>query len=98
MFLWIDLRRYLGAARTRGNVNSKAVDSGGATRETLLEREAFIEEMFMKNGVSISRGSIFFTEEIGWFRITFTLPREPLLEGIDRMLKALSEVERKGWH
>lgn len=45
------------------------------------EREAFINATCMKHGVSVARGSLFFTEERGWFWLTFTLPLEGVMPG-----------------
>lgn len=61
------------------------------------EREALIDAACMKHGVSIARGSLFFTEEWGWFRLTFTLPPDELRQGIERMAEALSEIQRRDW-
>jgi len=57
------------------------------------KREAAIDDACMRHGVSLSRGSIFFTEELGWFRLTFTLPKEELDLGLRRLAGALSEME-----
>ena len=61
------------------------------------KREAAIDDACMRHGVSLSRGSIFFTEELGWFRLTFTLPKEELHLGLRRLVGALSEMETNGW-
>ena len=49
----------------------------------------------MKHGVSIARGSLFGTEEQGWFRLTFTISEEEIREGIQRLEKGLEEVQQK---
>lgn len=56
-------------------------------------KEAQIVSTCMKNGVFIGYGSNFFTEELGWFRVTFTARKEALVEGLKRILSSLEEVE-----
>jgi hypothetical protein len=73
------------------------MSANGQDSNMYREREAFVYDTLMRNGVSLSRGSIFFTEELGWFRLTFTIPREELVEGMSRLMKGLSEVERHDW-
>ena len=97
MFLWIDLRRFLDPA------SSSTVQEGinprfkrpGPNGHIFEQRELVIDDLWYKNGVSIARGSSFFTEEWGWFRMTFTVSQEALVEGIRRMIAALSELPRE---
>ena len=49
-------------------------------------------ELCGQNGVMIAPGSLYETEELGWFRITFTVGEEALKEGLVRILKALQEL------
>ena len=42
------------------------------------------------NGVNIGRGSGFYTEEVGWFRLTFTMDKGTLEEGLERFRSVLS--------
>lgn len=53
----------------------------------------------MKNGVMIAPGNVYVPEEFGWFRVTFTVGREALEEGLERFWRALGEVEveRRNW-
>jgi len=92
MFIWIDLRRYI-----RGTAEISALRRGGPDSNVFEEREALLDEICQKNGVSITRGSSFLTEEWGWFRLTFTLPDATLMIGIDRLIKSLAEVDQLGW-
>ena len=57
------------------------------------EREARIVALCAKNGVMIGYGSNFFTEELGWFRITFTARKEALTLGLERVWKAVQEAQ-----
>jgi aspartate/methionine/tyrosine aminotransferase len=96
VFLWVDLRKYL-LADGDADMHHLRRSANAADSARYEEREAFIDATCMKHGVSIARGSLFFTEEWGWFRLTFTLPLEELREGIERMCKALSEVQLHSW-
>jgi len=79
-------------------------DSGDVEKQHLLgktvesekyqELEALIDRTCMKHGVSIARGSLFGTEELGWFRLTFTISEEEIRLGIQRLVEALEEVRR----
>jgi len=53
----------------------------------------------MNNGVMIAPGNVYMPEEFGWFRITFTVGKAALMEGLERFWGALGdvEVERKDW-
>lgn len=48
----------------------------------LLQRELRIAEICMKNGVMIAPGHVYVPEEYGWFRISFTVGKEALEEGL----------------
>jgi bifunctional pyridoxal-dependent enzyme with beta-cystathionase and maltose regulon repressor activities len=93
LFLWIDLRRFL--LKDDGN-HSHDLNKGLLLRKTpgsakYEEQEASIDKTCMKHGVSIARGTLFGTEELGWFRLTFTISEEEIAEGIRRLLNALEE-------
>jgi bifunctional pyridoxal-dependent enzyme with beta-cystathionase and maltose regulon repressor activities len=86
------LRKYiLGGADIR---RLKCGEAGSAPFE---EREAVLDRVLLRHGVSLSRGSIFFTEELGWFRLTFTLPKEELTQGLQRLASALAEIRDHAW-
>lgn len=61
------------------------------------DREKKLSKRCIVGGVGISAGSSYFTEELGWFRITFTVEKEALLVGLKRMLKCLQEIKANGW-
>lgn len=56
------------------------------------EREQRIADMCNKNGVMIAPGQIYMAEEYGWFRVTFTVGREALQEGLNRLWVSIEEV------
>lgn len=49
----------------------------------------------MKHGVLIAPGHVYVPEELGWFRITFTVGKEALREGLQRIKESLAEIERE---
>jgi len=51
---------------------------------------------FLAGGVMISSGSSYSTEELGWFRITFTVEEEALRVGLQRLLKCLRAAQTEG--
>jgi len=74
-----------------------ALKANGPLSHIYVQREEVVYETCMENGVSLSRGSIFFTEELGWFRLTFTVLGKELEEGMKRLMAALSKVEQYDW-
>lgn len=102
VFVWIDLRRFLLDNPASYSSSSKAADFSSLsvhspTASKYLAREARIADVCANHGVMIAPGSIYSTEEYGWFRITFAVPSEPLKEGLDRLWAGLMQVEREGW-
>ena len=94
MFIWVDLRRYL--------TGKKEVESLLLHRLTAPEKEVYqrremeMGNRFFANGVGIALGTNFSTEELGWFRLSFSVSREALEIGLQRMLKTLQQVEKLG--
>lgn len=43
--------------------------------------------------VMIAPGHVYVPEEYGWFRITFTVGKEALEEGLNRFLASIKEIE-----
>lgn len=95
MFIWVDLRRYLRGPQVEGfempnlSIHSLSPDE----KQEYQRREAEIGSRCLENGVAIALGTYFFTEELGWFRLTFSSTREALEIGIQRMWKTLQEIE-----
>ena len=64
-----------------------------------------MEKRFVKRceekGLFVGYGSNFFSEEVGWFRITFTVQKDVLIEGLERLIGVLQESAWKkgveGW-
>jgi hypothetical protein len=99
VFFWLDLRPYLLPTSHPIPPESQPLailkTSPLSSHDLALYRakEAQIVSTCMKNGVFIGYGSNFFTEELGWFRVTFTARKEALVEGLKRILSSLEEVE-----
>jgi len=56
-------------------------------------RELRISDICIKNGVVIAPGNVYMPEEFGWFRVTFTVGKKALEEGLDRLRKSLTKVK-----
>lgn len=95
LYVWVDLRRLLFSKSARSDMDFSAlrVSAGSVYRQ----REKDIADMCVRNGVQISPGSTFTAEEYGWFRITFTVLRNVLEEGLRRLSKSLEEIEAIEW-
>lgn len=63
------------------------------------QREMRIAGICMKNDVMIAPGNVYMPEEFGWFRVTFTVGKAALVEGLERFWRTLGdvEVERRNW-
>lgn len=60
------------------------------------QRELKIAETCMKKGVMVAPGHVYSPEEFGWFRITFTVRKDALEEGLKRFLASLEEIRSEG--
>ena len=93
--MWVDMRKYMVAKGeenfTKDRLAFRVTPSQASS--TYKEREAKIIATCFKNGVMIGSGSNFFTEELGWFRVTFTVSKEALTEGLSRLLRSLDEAQ-----
>ncbi|KAK4237343.1 putative aminotransferase [Achaetomium macrosporum] len=94
MFIWMD-RRYLTGGDTAARLSVHRLTP--RERGEYQQREMEIGNRCFANGVAIALGTNFFTEELGWFRLSFTASRSALETGLQRVLKALQEIERLGW-
>ncbi len=92
MYIWVDLRRYMFPA-SRSEPDFSLLKATIPGSPVYKERESRIVAICFKNGVLVGHGSNFFTEEIGWFRVTFTAPKEALLLGLNRIWTSLQEAQ-----
>jgi DNA-binding transcriptional MocR family regulator len=99
IFLWIDLRPWLLPGLSEEDLKRPVIelryDSPHA--DQYRQREKEVLTACKELGVFIAYGTNFFTEELGWFRISFTAGKEPMIEGISRIVKALEKIKGKGW-
>ncbi|KAF7154855.1 hypothetical protein CNMCM5623_003113 [Aspergillus felis] len=64
--------------------------------EPSWEDEARLNDGFEAAGVSVGAGQGYCASEPGWFRITFALPRNELVEGLQRIEEVIG-MEGKRW-
>jgi bifunctional pyridoxal-dependent enzyme with beta-cystathionase and maltose regulon repressor activities len=97
MFIWIDLRRYLLPSLKYTDAELPNLLTTSPKAHIYRKREAWFVATCLRNGVSVGLGSNFFTEELGWFRITFAVKREALKTGLERVAKSIREMEDQHW-
>ena len=91
LFIWIDLRHLLMSEVLPSNYSALRVTSSHAS--VYKARESRISDICIKNGVMIAPGNVYMPEEFGWFRVTFTVGKQALKEGLDRLWKSLTEAK-----
>ncbi|KAF9891371.1 hypothetical protein FE257_004227 [Aspergillus nanangensis] len=92
LFIWVDLRHLVGSDLEARNSGYKALKVTSPGASVYKQREMRIAELCIKNGVMIAPGHVYVAEEYGWFRITFTVGKQALKEGLDRLWKSLEEA------
>ncbi|XP_046860875.1 probable inactive 1-aminocyclopropane-1-carboxylate synthase-like protein 2 isoform X2 [Xenia sp. Carnegie-2017] len=58
-----------------------------------FEREKYVAELMMENGVYINAGSLFKCVEPGWFRVVFASDLGMIRKGIGRVLETLKKIQ-----
>ncbi|KAL5598274.1 hypothetical protein FOBRF1_012067 [Fusarium oxysporum] len=96
LFVWVDLRRLLLSKASRDEKDFSVLRTINCS-SVYKKRETKILDICVSHGVQIAPGSNFESEEYGWFRITFTVPRNALEEGLRRLSRALKEIELINW-
>ncbi|PLB54002.1 PLP-dependent transferase [Aspergillus steynii IBT 23096] len=91
LFIWVDLRHLLVA-------RSQEPDRGALVRSSpdaqlSLQLELRFTEICMENGVMIAPGHVYMSESYGWFRITFTVGKKALEEGLRRFLASIKKMK-----
>ncbi|KAK4161058.1 putative 1-aminocyclopropane-1-carboxylate synthase [Cladorrhinum sp. PSN259] len=96
MFLWIDLRRLLSGTQTNdGTLPDLFLRRlSPEDRGKYLQKEQDIFDRCAENKVLLACGSAFSTEELGWFRLTFTANKEALLVGLERLKKVFEHLRQ----
>ncbi|KAH6612180.1 pyridoxal phosphate-dependent transferase [Boeremia exigua] len=92
LFVWIDLRRFMPTANDDGTVHN-----AGCSRASINQKEELeFAQICMQTGVLVAPSHLYGSEELGWFRITFTLSSDALEEGLRRLWIALQLLSTKG--
>ncbi|KAI7771383.1 hypothetical protein LZL87_014361 [Fusarium oxysporum] len=92
LFIWIDLRYLLTLQTSTGEADLSAISS---EVNTYKQQEIEIMEKGQGNGVMIAPGHVYLAEEYGWFRLTFTVGKDALKEGLNRLWKTLQEIKEQ---
>ncbi|EXM18564.1 hypothetical protein FOTG_13381 [Fusarium oxysporum f. sp. vasinfectum 25433] len=92
LFIWMDLRYLLTLQTSTGEADLSAISS---EVNTYKQQEIEIMEKGQGNGVMIAPGHVYLAEEYGWFRLTFTVGKDALKEGLNRLWKTLQEIKEQ---
>ncbi|KAK4200973.1 putative 1-aminocyclopropane-1-carboxylate synthase [Triangularia verruculosa] len=92
MFLWIDLRRHLVGEKEGELPELRVVKLSPEDLAKYLEREQLIWKVLGKNKILLAMGSAFATEELGWFRLTFSASKPALEVGLERLKNVFEEL------
>ncbi|KAI1145103.1 putative acc synthase [Nemania diffusa] len=97
-FVWVDLRHYLySQGRTKEGVDLAINKLSPSEFKVYQDRETQLFNRCLEFGVWISLGSSFSTEQLGWFRISFTVENQALQTGLQRLLRCLQVIAVEGW-
>lgn len=94
IFAWVNLQRYL---YDKSDSGFSATESLRTDDQFYRDREMALWNRLLASGVGLGLGSWYSSEEPGWFRISFTVEKDSLKIGLERLLKTLREVEAEGW-
>lgn len=95
LFIWIDLRHLILPSSSDNRLDFDKLAASSPDSKIHEAREAEIAELCLKNGVMVAPGHVYMSEEYGWFRVTFTLTKEALQAGLQRLWKSIQEIETK---
>ncbi|KAL9023480.1 MAG: hypothetical protein Q9196_007175 [Gyalolechia fulgens] len=100
-FIWVDFRSFLGKdIHVDGDeqVEAVAVERPSQvyrTSKKASERDDWFFQKIVKARVFVASGNAFFAEEHGWYRVSFSVPKDVLEVGLERLGKVLEEVKRE---
>jgi hypothetical protein len=77
-----------GEGEEEGERSGQVCHSGVKARA----RDQWFNEKLMETGVYLGTGDAFFSEQHGWYRITFSIPRKVLDLGLGRLQKVIDEA------
>lgn len=90
VFIWIDLRDWFRGQHPCGDDNGLLVSA--SDNSIYRAMESSLGRIWWDQGVMISKGTSYMTEELGWFRIVFTVDEDCLKAGLDRFVDGLNEA------
>jgi len=82
LFVWADLFA----------PNQAVIDSLVKEQESLKSMEARMTDVLLKNKIFVAAGHDFGTDVSGWFRVVFAHRKDYLLEGLERMNRAIQMI------
>lgn len=94
VFVWVDLRSWFRNERESSGSNELLLShSNNGIYKNL---ETSLSKIWWQRGVMISKGTSYLTEELGWFRIVFTVDEGCLRAGLQRFIDGLNEATGGG--
>ncbi|KAI1407312.1 putative acc synthase [Hypoxylon sp. FL1857] len=94
IFVWVNLGSYLyHKPQGNGGSDQPSTEASPSDIQVHRNRESDLLKRCSNGGVIISSGSSYSTEELGWFRISFTVEKQALHVGLQRLLKCLQAIE-----
>ncbi|KAE8367080.1 PLP-dependent transferase [Aspergillus caelatus] len=93
LFIWVDLRNLLIPKSSRHQTDYSELRVTYPDASVYKKSEQRFADICCHNGLMIAPGSIYAAEEFGWFRITFTVGKHTLEEGLKRLGKSLDVAE-----
>ncbi|KAK2595099.1 hypothetical protein QQS21_007184 [Conoideocrella luteorostrata] len=98
MFAWVNLQRYIyDKSLQEYKPDFSATELFRSNYKLYRDRELKLWERLLASGVGLGLGTWYSSEEPGWFRISFTVAKDDLHIGLERLVKVLGEVEAEGW-
>lgn len=94
LFVWVDLRSWFLGDNDASNFQALKMTS--TAKEQYLAKEDRLIKTWLDKRVMIAKGSAFYSEELGWFRIVFTAEEEGLRLGMQKFIDGLKELKQKG--
>ncbi|KAL8942591.1 MAG: hypothetical protein Q9216_001573 [Gyalolechia sp. 2 TL-2023] len=102
-YIWVDFRNLLGKDIRVEDDDDDKVETVAMERPSQVyktskkasERDDWFFQKIIKAKVFVASGNAFFAEEHGWYRVSFSIPKEVLEVGLERLGRVLEEVKRE---
>ncbi|KAL6405317.1 PLP-dependent transferase [Ilyonectria robusta] len=100
LFIWIDVRHLLLPQSASKQLDFSILTTESPEGNIYKAREISIANICIEHGVMIAPGHVYVSEEYGWFRVTFTVGKEALKEGLERLWRSFqrAEAQRQEWN